>query len=158
MGVKLKIIAIIALVVILIALMANVLFLAADTSEDPIAPGVDMAALWSLTGGFQWIYPGSSINAEGHTLHNIYLDSDHPYEYAKDIIEYTYNTSPNVCVVIDDHAAKDIFGDGLIGNIREKDWGEGYDRGDAISMSISKCDIIQVIPNLITGHIKVMLI
>ncbi|MDO5850507.1 MAG: hypothetical protein Q4P14_04760 [Methanobacteriaceae archaeon] len=158
MGVKVKIIAIIALVVILVALMANVLFLAADTSEDPIAPGVDMAALWNLKDGFQWIYPGSSINAQGHTLHNIYLDSAQPYPYAKDIIEYTYHTSPNVCVVIDDHAAKDIFGDDLIDNIREKDWGEGYDRGDAITMSIAGCNVFQIIPNIITGHIKIYLI
>ena len=151
-----KIVGIVAVILIIIALMSNVLILAADTTEG--TPGVDMAALWSVGGGFQWIYPGSSFNAEGYTLHNIYLLSDDPYHYAKDIIEYTYHTSPNVCVVIDNEAAEDIFGDGLVDNIREKDWGEGHDRADAVSMSISKYDVLQILPNLLTGHIKIYFI
>ncbi len=151
-----KIIGIIAVILIIVSLMSNVLILAADTSEG--TPGVDMAALWSLGGGFQWIYPGSSHNSQGQTLHNIYLDSDEPYQFAKDIIEYTYHTSPNICVVVDDYAAEDIFGNGLVDNIREKDWGEGYSRGDAVSMSISEFNFIQVLPNILTGHIQVFLI
>ncbi|MCQ2964461.1 MAG: hypothetical protein MJ203_02725 [archaeon] len=151
-----KIVGVIAVILIILALMSNVLILAADATEG--TPGVDMAALWSVGGGFQWIYPGSSHNAQGQTLHNIYLDSDEPYQFAKDIIEYTYHTSPNVCVVIDNEAAEDIFGDGLVDNIREKDWGEGYDRGVAVSMSISQYNVLQIIPNLLTGHIHIHLI
>ena len=33
-----------------------------------------MGATWNLTGGFNWIYPGSSFNAQHQTLHNIHLD------------------------------------------------------------------------------------
>ncbi len=148
-----KIVGVIAVILIILALMSNVLILAADTTEG--TPGVDMAALWSVGGGFQWIYPGSSHNAQGQTLHNIYLDSDEPYQFAKDIIEHTYHVSPNVVVVVDDYAAEDIFGNGLVGNIREKDWGEGYSRGDAVSMSITDFNVLQIIPNLLTGHIHI---
>lgn len=155
MGKLIKLVGIVAVLIIIVVLVSNVLILAADTSEGEAAPGVDMAALWSIGGGFQWIYPGSSHNAQGQTLHNIYLDSDEPYQFAKDIIEHTYHVSPNVVVVVDDYAAEDIFGNGLVGNIREKDWGEGYSRGDAVSMSITDFNVLQIIPNLLTGHIHI---
>lgn len=144
---------IIAVVLVIIVSMSNVLILASDTSEK--IPGVDMAALWSVGSGFEWIYPGSSFNAQHHTLHNIYLDSNEPYQYAKDIIQYTYNTTPNVCVVVDNDAAQAIFGSNLVDDIRQHDWGEGNSRGDAISMSITGVNPLGIIYGVVTGHIKI---
>ncbi len=57
------IIAIILLVLIVFSLFSNVVILAQDDTEGNI-PGVDMAALWSLNGGFHWIYPGSSFDEQ----------------------------------------------------------------------------------------------
>ncbi|OWT32450.1 hypothetical protein BGI41_07610 [Methanobrevibacter sp. 87.7] len=151
----------IIIILFLFVSTANVLFLAEDTSESIQEPGVDMAALWSLSDGFRWIYPGSSVNAEGSTLHNIFLfQNNDPYGDAKDIIEYTYHVSPNVCVVINNNASDRIFGSDMIGSIRENNWGEGQSRGNAIDESLSTHSInfIGVIESLLTGDMKIFLI
>ena len=56
-----------AIVLIVVGLLAStiispVLIIAEDTGEDA---SVDMAAKFSLLGGFEWVYPGSSFNANG---------------------------------------------------------------------------------------------
>ena len=48
------------LAVVVIGASSSVLILAEDESEGGI-PGIDMAATWNASGGFQWIYPGSSF-------------------------------------------------------------------------------------------------
>lgn len=79
------------LIVALFSLFTNVLFLALDTSESQQEPDADMAALWSIQGGFRWIYPGSTTDSSGNTLHNIYLFEDHnPMAHAKEMVEHTY--------------------------------------------------------------------
>ena len=85
------IVAVIVVLFLAITAFSGVLILAQDDTEGGI-PGVDMAALWSINGGFNWIYPGSSHNANGHTLHNIYM-TNNPYQDAKEIMEYTYGVS-----------------------------------------------------------------
>ena len=73
------------IVIVGIAATSSVLIIAEDESEGGI-PGVDMGATWNLTGGFNWIYPGSSFNAQHQTLHNIHLDDpDNPYGAANGI-------------------------------------------------------------------------
>ncbi|MCQ2976870.1 MAG: hypothetical protein MJ232_02540 [archaeon] len=157
MGKILKYLGIIILICVIVGLIlsatCNVLILAADTSEK--IPGVDMAAMWNAGEGFQWIYPGSSFNAQHHTLHNIYMDSNEPYAYAKDIIQYTYNKTPNICVVVDNDAAQALFGDHLIDNIRQHDWGEGNSRGDSIMMSITSLNPLAILPSILSGHIQI---
>ena len=153
------IIAIIIIVLALIILLASstVLLLAEDETEGEIY-GVDMAGTWTLAGGFEWIYPGSSFSPEGHTLHNIHMESGDPYQYAKGIMEYTYNISPNVCVVINNAAADRIFGEGILGDIREEDWGKGHDRGVAIENSISGFNVFGAIVSLFSGDIRIFFI
>lgn len=155
----LKIIA--AIIIILIvailgfAATQNVLIIAEDTSEG--VPGVDMAAMWNISGGFTWIYPGSSTNAEGQTLHNIHLDDpDNPYQAAKDIIEHTYNTSPSVVVTVNNAAAERIFGGDIVSDIRDYDWGQGMSRGDAVDQAMSDFNInyLAVLQSILTGDIR----
>ena len=55
---------------------------------------------------------------------------------AKEIMEYTYGISPHIIIIINDQAASHIFGDDLLDNIRQHDWGEGNSRGDAVAMNI----------------------
>lgn len=148
---------VIILIIIVGALSSTVLFLAEDESEGAI-PGVDMAAIWTVTGGFEWIYPGSSYSAEGDTLHNIHMEDGDPYQYAKGIMEHTYHISPNICVVINNAAAERIFGEDIVGNIREEDWGQGNSRGVAIENSMSQFNILGAIQSIFTGDIRIMLI
>ena len=116
------------IVIVGIAATSSVLIIAEDESEGGI-PGVDMGATWNLTGGFNWIYPGSSFNAQHQTLHNIHLDDpDNPYGAAKEIMEYTYNISPNIIITVNNNAAEKIFGGDIISDIRQYDWGDGMDR------------------------------
>lgn len=152
---KLKmILAVIIILIVGFFATANILFIATDTTEGG-TPGVDMAATWSLFGGFEWIYPGSSINSQGETLHNIYLNNDHPYQAAAEIMEYSYNTRPNLVVTINNDAAESIFGNGLVDNIREYDWGEGYDRAPAVetAMSNGQMNILAIPISMLTGDI-----
>lgn len=148
----------IVLVIILFLATSNVLILATDTTEGgEEAPGADMAALWSLGGGFEWIYPGNSVNSQGQTLHNIYYDTpENPFKGAADIIEYTYHTRPNLIVTVNNAAAERIFGNGLVDNIRSYDWGQGYDRAPAIEAATqnTQMDYFAVITSVLTGDIK----
>lgn len=136
---------------------SNILFIATDTTEGgDSAPGVDMAATWSLTGGFQWIYPGSSHNSQGETLHNIYYNNpDNPFKAAADIMEYTYNIRPHLVVTINNAAAESIFGSDIVDNIRDYDWNQGYGRGNAVEMAMGngQMNIIQIPINILTGNI-----
>jgi len=150
------IISIIVLILIIGFLSSSILFLAEDETEG--IPGVDMAGIWSFPGGFQWIYPGSSVSPEGHTLHNIHFEDVDPYQYAKRIMEHTYNISPNICVVINNAAAERIFGERILDDIREDDWGKGNDRGDAIENSITQFNIFGAIQSVFTGDIRIFLI
>ena len=142
----------------LFSLFTNVLFLALDTSESQQEPGADMAALWSIQGGFRWIYPGSTTDSSGNTLHNIYLFEDHnPMAQAKEMEEHTYNIRPTLCVTINNEASSRIFGDNMINNIREENWGAGNDRGDAVSSSLGTSfpNPIGVIISLFTGDLRI---
>lgn len=88
------------------------------------------------------IYPGDSVNAEGQTLHNIHLnDPQDPYGAARDIISYTYHFTPHIIVSVNDIAAADIFGSDILDSIREYDWGQGMDRGDASSQAMADSGI-----------------
>ncbi len=149
---------IVAIIIILLAILAfsNVLILAQDDTEGSI-PGVDMAALWSVRGGFEWIYPGSSFDPQGRTLHNIYMLDD-PYQEAKTIMQYTYNVDPHILVIINDQAAAHIFGDNILDTIRQHDWVEGNSRGDAVAMSITSVNPLPIIPDILMGNIRIMLI
>ncbi len=76
--IHLILIAIVAVIVVFLAstLVSPVLIVCEDTGEDA---SIDMAATFSLA-GFEWIYPGNSVNAEGQTLHNVHInDPDDPY-------------------------------------------------------------------------------
>ena len=149
---------IVAIIIILLAILAfsNVLILAQDDTEGSI-PGVDMAALWSVRGGFEWIYPGSSFDPQGRTLHNIYMLDD-PYQEAKIIMQNTYNVDPHILVIINDQAAAHIFGDNILDTIRQHDWVEGNSRGDAVAMSITSVNPLPIIPDILMGNIRIMLI
>ncbi len=149
---------IVAIIIILLAILAfsNVLILAQDDTEGSI-PGVDMAALWSVHGGFEWIYPGSSFDPQGRTLHNIYMLDD-PYQEAKIIMQNTYNVDPHILVIINDQAAAHIFGDNILDTIRQHDWAEGNSRGDAVAMSITSVNPLPIIPDILMGNIRIMLI
>ncbi|MDO5849338.1 MAG: hypothetical protein Q4P18_07370 [Methanobrevibacter sp.] len=140
-------------------LTANVLIIATDTSEGgDVAPGVDMGAIWNLTGGVSWIYPGNSINSNHQTLHNIYLDNpDHPYQAASEIMEYTYHTKPNLVVTVNNDAAGRIFGNNLVDNIRSYDGGQGYDRAPAIEATTGNTNInyMGIFESLLLGDIGI---
>lgn len=145
------------IVIVGIAATSSVLIIAEDESEGGI-PGVDMGATWNLTSGFNWIYPGSSFNAQHQTLHNIHLDDpDNPYGAAKEIMEYTYNISPNIIITVNNNAAEKIFGGDIISDIRQYDWGDGMDRGDAADKAMGDFHINYLaIPEcLLTGDMKI---
>lgn len=153
----LMIVLIIILVGIIALLSSTILFLAEDETEGAI-PGVDMAALWSGSEGFRWIYPGSSYHPNGDTLHNIHMEDGDPYQWAKEIIQHTYGVTPHICVVINNDAAERIFGEDIVGNIREEDWGQGNSRGVAIENSMNQFNIFGAITSLFTGDIKIYII
>ena len=165
----LGIIAVIIIAFLLFTVVSPILIIAEDTSEG--TPGVDMAAKFSVLGGFDWIYPGSSYNANGETLHNIYLISpDNPYGAAQDIISYTYHFTPHLIVSVNPEAAESIFGDGLVDNIRSNDAYNGYGRTDNVVGTMSRGDAVSTavsggtfnpwaIPvHLIMGNIKLIFV
>lgn len=140
------IIAVVIIAFLLFTLVSPILIIAEDTTEG--TPGVDMAAKFSIFGGFEWVYPGSSYNANGETLHNIHLISpDNPYGAAQDIIQYTYHYTPHLIISVNPDAAESIFGVGLVDNIRSNDAYNGYahsenavgtmSRGDAVSTAMT---------------------
>lgn len=137
----LGIIAIIIIAFLLFTLTSPILIIAEDTDEG--TPGIDMAATFSVLGGFEWIYPGSSVNANGETLHNIHLISpSNPYGAAKEIMEYTYHFSPHLIVSVNPEAAEAIFGTGLIDNIRANDAYNGYAGSENVQGTMSRGDAV----------------
>lgn len=150
---------------LLFTLASPILIIAEDTDEGD--PGIDMAAKFSLLGGFDWVYPGSSFNAQGQTLHNIHLDSpDDPYGAARDIMSYSYQFTPHIIVSINNAAAKSIFGATIVDDIRANDGYYGYpgnenaqggmSRGDAVgtAMSNSKMNLAEIPLQVLMGNIK----
>ena len=144
------------LLFLVITAFSNVLILCQDDTEGGI-PGVDMAAMWSINGGFTWIYPGSSFDPQGRTLHNIYMLDD-PIEEIRIIMEHTYNVNPHILVIINDQAAGHIFGEDILDTIRQHDWVEGNSRGDAVAMSITSVNPLPILPDILMGNIKIMFI
>lgn len=160
----------IAIILVIVAALAStivspVLVIAEDAEEG--TPGVDMAASFSLLGGFEWVYPGSSYNANGETLHNIHLiDPDDPYGAAKDIMEYTYHYSPHLIIGVNNDAAEAIFGSDIIDNTRANDAYNGYagsgnvqgtmSRGDALGTAMSNANInmFQIPIQTLMGNIQ----
>jgi len=157
--------AILLIIVVFLAstIVSPVLVIAEDAEE---AGGVDMAAKFSIT-GFEWVYPGSSFNAQGQTLHNIHADSPKdPYGAARDIITYTYHYTPHIIVSVNNDAAEAIFGKDIIDVIRSNDAYNGYagnqnvpgtmSRGDAMDTAMNKngMNVFQVPIQILLGNIR----
>lgn len=157
----------IALVLIVVALASTivspVLIVAEDTSE---GNGIDMAATIGLT-GFNWIYPGNSVNAQGQTLHNVYANyPDDPYGAARDIMSYTYHVTPHIIISINNDAAAAVCGGNIIDDIRSNDGYNGYagnnkvsgsmNRGDAVGTAMAKngINIIEIPIQFLIGNIS----
>lgn len=168
---KIHIILIAAVAMIFIFLIATinspVLVVAEDAEEDA---SIDMAAEFSIK-GFNWVYPGSSYNSYGQTLHNVHMNNpDDPYGAAKEIMEYSYNESPFLVISVNNFAAESIFGGSIVKDIRANDAYNGYagndnvpgtmSRGDAMSVAMLKNGInVPMIPiQIILGNIKFILV
>lgn len=164
----LKIIVLVIVVLLLFILVSPILIVAEDTTEG--TPGVDMAASFSVPNGFQWVYPGSSYNANGETLHNIHMiDPENPYGAARDIISYTYHYTPHIIVSINEEAAKDVFGYDIVDNIRANDAYNGYpglhsqgtmSRGDAVgtAMTMGEFNPLEIPLHILMGNIKIFIV
>lgn len=142
-----------------------ILIVAEDTTE--ATPGIDMAAKFSFPGGLEWVYPGSSVNANGQTLHNVHLDNPQdPYGAARDIMEYSYQFTPHLVVSVNNAAAESIFNANIVDQIRANDAYNGYagsgsaqgtmSRGDAVdtAMSNSSFNPLAIPINILMGNIK----
>ncbi len=164
---KIHLILITLVVIIFIFLAATinspVLIVAEDAEEDA---SIDMAAQFSIK-GFDWVYPGSSYNSNGETLHNVHLNNpDNPYGAAKEIMEYTYKESPFLIISVNNYAAESIFGGSIVDDIRANDAYNGYagnenvpgtmSRGDAMSVAMLENGInVPMIPiQILLGNIK----
>lgn len=155
------ILAIVAILVMFLAstLVSPVLIVCEDTEEDS---SIDMAATFSLA-GFEWIYPGSSFNSEGQTLHNVHYDNPQdPYGAARDIMTYTYQRTPHVIVSLSSDAAEAIFGDSIVDDIRANDAYNGYAGNDNVPGTMSRGDAIdtamsQNIPNVFQIPLQILL-
>lgn len=165
-----KIVGIIVLIIVALLVFTTlnpILIIAEDTTEG--TPGVDMAASFSPLGGFSWVYPGSSYNENGETLHNIHMiDPDNPYGAARDIISYTYHYTPHIIVSVNEVAAEAIFGGGLVDNIRANDAYNGYggshsgtmSRGDAVSTAMGggTFNPFEIPVQLLMGNIRLFVV
>lgn len=137
----LGVIAVIIIALLLFITVSPILIIAEDTTEG--TPGVDMAAAFKIPSGFEWIYPGSSYNANGETLHNIHMiDANNPYGAAQDIINYTYGFTPHIIVSVNEQGAEAIFGAGLVDNIRSNDAYNGYAGSDNVQGTMSRGDAV----------------
>ena len=133
--------AIVAIVVIFLiaTIVSPILIVAEDSTEDA---SIDMAAKFSI-GGFEWVYPGSSMNAEGQTLHNVHINHpEDPYGAARDIITYSYGYTPHLIVSVNNDAAQAIFGSGIVDDIRANDGYYGYAGNGGVSGSMSRGDAV----------------
>ena len=144
-------------------IVSPIVFVAEDSGEDA---SIDMAAQLSVS-GFDWIYPGSSFNANGQTLHNVHLNNpEDPYGAVRDIISYSYNFTPYLVVSINNAAADAIFGENIVEDIRSNDGYYGYagnskvsgsmSRGDAVNTAMSQhgMNILQIPIQIISGNIN----
>ena len=137
--IHLILISLVAIIVIFLAstLASPILVVAEDATEDA---SIDMAAKFSLS-GYDWVYPGSSINAEGQTLHNVHMNHpEDPYGAARDIITYSYGVTPHVIISVNNDAAEAIFGGNIVDDIRANDGYYGYAGNDKVSGSMSRGD------------------
>lgn len=145
-------------------IVSPILIIAEDSGEDA---SVDMASKFSILGGFEWVYPGSSFNANGETLHNIHLiDPNDPYHAAQDIISHTYHYTPHIIVSVNNDAAEAIFGKDIVDVIRANDAYNGYagnenvpgtmSRGDAMDTAMTQngMNIFQVPIQVLLGNIR----
>ena len=142
---KIHIIIIAVIAVIFMFLLATihspVLVIAEDTEE---YGGVDMAAEFSIR-EFSWVYPGSSVNEYGQTMHNVHADHpEDPYGAIKNIMEYTYNESPFVIISVNNFAAQTIFGGSIVDDIRANDGYFGYSGNSNVQGTMSRGDAVGV--------------
>ena len=165
-----KSIAIIILIIVALlvaSIVSPVMIVAEDTTEDS---SIDMAASFSLL-GFKWIYPGSSINAEGQTLHNVHMNHpEDPYGAARDIMTYSYGVTPHLIFSVNNEAAQAIFGINIVDNIRANDGYFGYagngnvagsmSRGDAMenAMLTGGVNVFEIPLQLILGNIRLIIV
>lgn len=162
-------IAIVLIVVLFLAstIVSPVMIVAEDSTEDA---SIDMAATFSLA-GFEWIYPGSSINSEGQTLHNVHINNpDDPYGAARDIMTYSYGVTPHFIFSVNNDAAQTIFGGSIVDDIRANDGYYGYagngnvagsmSRGDAVgtAMANNGMNIFEIPIQLLMGNIKLFIV
>ena len=132
------------IVLIVVAFLAStavspMLIVAEDTTEDA---SIDMAASLGL-GGLNWVYPGSSVNEEGQTLHNVHINHpEDPYGAARDIIQYTYHYTPHIIVSVNNDAAQAIFGSSIVDDIRANDAYNGYAGNDNVPGTMSRGDAV----------------
>lgn len=158
---QLIIIAVVAVLVMVMAstLVSPILIVCEDMGEDG---SIDMAATFSLA-GFEWIYPGSSFNSQGQTLHNVHIDNPQdPYGAARDIMSYTYHFTPHIIVSLTSEGAEAIFGDNIVDDIRANDAYNGYEGNENVPGTMSRGDAIdtamgQNIPNVFQIPIQILL-
>lgn len=165
---KIVIVILVLLVVFLLSTAVSPVMVLAEDADEGI-PGVDMAARFGIT-GFDWVYPGSSTNANGETLHNIhFIDPNNPYGAAREIMEYSYGVSPHIFFSVNNDAAEAIFGSSIVDDIRANDAYNGYagsanvqgtmSRGDAVGTAMANdgMNIFQVPIQLLLGNISIHL-
>ena len=158
---NLIILAVVAVIVIFMAstLVSPILIVCEDMGEDG---SIDMAATFSMF-GFDWIYPGSSFNSQGQTLHNVHIDNPQdPYGAARDIMTYTYHFTPHLVVSLSSEGAEAIFGDSIVDDIRANVAYNGYAGNDNVPGTMSRGDAIdtamgQHIPNLLQIPVQILL-
>lgn len=161
-----------AIVLLIVAFLAStvvspILIVAEDSEEDA---SIDMAATFSIT-GLDWVYPGSSINAEGQTLHNVHINHpEDPYGAARDIMTYSYGKTPHFIFSVNNDAAQAIFGESIVDDIRANDGYNGYagndnvagsmDRGDAVgtAMASNGMNVFEIPIQLLMGNISVHIV
>jgi hypothetical protein len=159
----LKLIILIIVLFLVSTIVSPIMIVAEDSAEDA---SIDMAATIGLT-GFKWIYPGSSINAEGQTLHNVHINNpDNPYGAARDIMTYSYGITPHIILSVNNDAAQAIFGGSIVDDIRANDGYYGYpgngnvqgsmSRGDAVGVAMFEngVNVFQIPIQIILGNIS----
>ena len=159
----LGIIIIVALLLIS-TIVSPIMIVAEDAEEDA---SIDMAATIGLT-GFNWVYPGSSVNSEGQTLHNVHMNNpDDPYGAARDIMTYSYGLTPHVFFSVNNEAAQAIFGGSIVDDIRANDGYFGYagngnvqgsmSRGDAVGTAMLEngMNVFEIPIQIILGNISI---
>ena len=159
--IRIILISLVVLIVIGLAstLISPVLVIAEDAGEDA---SIDMAASLSLK-GYDWVYPGSSVNAKGETLHNVHLDNPQdPYGAARDIISYSYNYTPHLIVSVNNEAAQAIFGASIVDDIRANDGYFGYPGNSHVQGSMSRGDAVDTamrnnVPNIFQIPIQMLM-